>query len=261
MRTRPRSRGSRGPRTSHRPPCAAPARSAASTPKPEHAYPHRLPARPGPDHPLQPRSAGSSTRTQVFVNTEGDSYRTRPSTHTIEVGPESRGRSPAALGLNEDLTEALGARPRPRPRPVRPRRRGTRSADCMKDHGGFEHNLQGLRIVEKLEVRYPSFRGLNLSYETREGMAKHGDYLKKGSAGAVPSGGSGRSSRRLVADTGGTVSPTNHHDPRRRPELRHRGRARGPANYRTSTAAFARRRRPRRPASRSACASTRSSSN
>jgi dGTPase len=118
-------------------------------------------------------------KTQVFVNTEGDYYRTRL-THTIEVAQIARTIA-RALGLNEDLTEALAL--------VHDLGHGPFGhagehalAECMKDHGGFEHNLQGLRIVERLEVRYPSFTGLNLSYETREGMAKHGDYLKKGTA-------------------------------------------------------------------------------
>jgi dGTPase len=118
-------------------------------------------------------------KTQVFVNSEGDYYRTRL-THTIEVAQIARTIA-RALGLNEDLVEALAL--------VHDLGHGPFGhagehalAECMKDHGGFEHNLQGLRTVEKLETRYPSFRGLNLSYETREGMAKHGDYLKKGSA-------------------------------------------------------------------------------
>jgi dGTPase len=118
-------------------------------------------------------------KTQVFVNSEGDYYRTRL-THTIEVAQIARTIA-RALGLNEDLTEALAL--------VHDLGHGPFGhagehalAECMRDHGGFEHNLQGLRIVEKLETRYPSFPGLNLSYETREGMAKHGDYLKKGSA-------------------------------------------------------------------------------
>ena len=122
-------------------------------------------------------------KTQVFVNTEGDYYRTRL-THTIEVAQIARTIA-RALGLNEDLTEALAL--------VHDLGHGPFGhagehalAACMKEldpgGGGFEHNLQGLRIIERLEVRYPSFRGLNLSYETREGMAKHGDYLKKGTA-------------------------------------------------------------------------------
>jgi dGTPase len=146
-------------------------------------------------------------KTQVFVNTEGDYYRTRL-THTMEVAQIARTIA-RALGLNEDLTEALAL--------VHDLGHGPFGhagehalAECMKDHGGFEHNLQGLRIVEKLEVRYPAFRGLNLSYETREGMAKHGDYLKKGSAArfhpeARPF------LEALVADTADRLA-YNHHD-------------------------------------------------
>lgn len=146
-------------------------------------------------------------KTQVFVNTEGDYYRTRL-THTIEVAQIARTIA-RALGLNEDLTEALAL--------VHDLGHGPFGhagehalAECMKDHGGFEHNLQGLRIVEKLEVRYPSFPGLNLSYETREGMAKHGDYLKKGTASrfhpeARPF------LEALVADTADRLA-YNHHD-------------------------------------------------
>src|SRR6185295_9391379 len=146
-------------------------------------------------------------KTQVFVNSEGDTYRTRL-THTIEVAQIARTVA-RALGLNEDLTEALAL--------VHDLGHGPFGhagehalAECMKDHGGFEHNLQGLRIVEKLETRYPSFRGLNLSYETREGMAKHGDYLKKGSASRF------HPEERpfleaLVADTADRLA-YNHHD-------------------------------------------------
>jgi dGTPase len=146
-------------------------------------------------------------KTQVFVNTEGDYYRTRL-THTIEVAQIARTIA-RALGLNEDLTEALAL--------VHDLGHGPFGhagehalAECMKDAGGFEHNLQGLRIVEKLEVRYPSFRGLNLSFETREGMAKHGDYVAKGSAARF------RPQERpfleaLVADTADRLA-YNHHD-------------------------------------------------
>lgn len=118
-------------------------------------------------------------KTQVFVNSEGDTYRTRL-THTIEVAQIARTVA-RALGLNEDLTEALAL--------VHDLGHGPFGhagedalARCMKDHGGFEHNAHGLRIVEKLERRYPTFHGLNLTYETREGIAKHGDYLRKGTA-------------------------------------------------------------------------------
>ena len=109
-------------------------------------------------------------KTQVFVNHEGDMFRTRL-THSIEVA--QIGRTIArALDVNEDLTEAiclahdLGHTPF-----------GHAGQDalncCMKDFGGFEHNLQSLRIVDLLEERYADFPGLNLTYETREGILKH----------------------------------------------------------------------------------------
>lgn len=109
-------------------------------------------------------------KTQVFVNHEGDMFRTRL-THSIEVA--QIGRTIArALKLNEDLTEAiclahdLGHTPF-----------GHAGQDilnlCMKDYGGFEHNLQSLRVVDLLEERYAEFPGLNLLFETREGILKH----------------------------------------------------------------------------------------
>ena len=109
-------------------------------------------------------------KTQVFVNHEGDNYRTRL-THSLEGA--QIGRSAArALGLNEELTECLvlghdlGHTPFGHS--------GERvMADLMKDHGGFEHNRQTLRILEVLEERYPGFPGLNLTWEVREGMIKH----------------------------------------------------------------------------------------
>jgi dGTPase len=109
-------------------------------------------------------------KTQVFVNHEGDNYRTRL-THSLEGA--QIGRSVArALGLNEELTECLvlghdlGHTPFGHS--------GERvMADLMKDHGGFEHNQQTLRILEVLEERYPGFPGLNLTWEVREGMIKH----------------------------------------------------------------------------------------
>lgn len=109
-------------------------------------------------------------KTQVFVNHEGDMFRTRL-THSIEVA--QIGRTVArALGLNEDLTEAiclahdLGHTPFGHA--------GQDALDrCMRDHGGFEHNLQSLRVVDVLEERYAAFPGLNLTFETREGILKH----------------------------------------------------------------------------------------
>lgn len=109
-------------------------------------------------------------KTQVFVNHEGDHYRTRL-THTIEVSQIARSISRALL-LNEDLTEAivlahdLGHTPFGHA--------GERMMDqLMEGEGGFEHNLQSLRVVDVLEKRYPSFDGLNLSFEVREGICKH----------------------------------------------------------------------------------------
>ncbi len=118
-------------------------------------------------------------KTQVFVNSEGDYYRTRL-THTIEVAQIARTIA-RTLGLNEDLTEALALVHDLGHAPFGHAGQDV-LATCMRDHGGFEHNAQALRIVDRLERRYPSFSGLNLSYEAREGIAKHGDYIEKGSA-------------------------------------------------------------------------------
>jgi dGTPase len=109
-------------------------------------------------------------KTQVFVNHEGDHYRTRL-THTMEVAQIARTIA-RMLNVNEDLVEAcalahdLGHTPF-----------GHSGEDAlrelMKEHGGFEHNRQGLRVVDVLESRYPAFRGLNLCWEVRESIAKH----------------------------------------------------------------------------------------
>ncbi len=109
-------------------------------------------------------------KTQVFVNHEGDLYRTRL-THSIEVAQIARTIA-RALDLNEALTEAiclahdLGHTPF-----------GHAGQDalntCLRDYGGFEHNLQSLRVVDELEERYAEFAGLNLTFECREGILKH----------------------------------------------------------------------------------------
>jgi dGTPase len=109
-------------------------------------------------------------KTQVFVNHVGDLYRTRV-THSIEVAQIARSVA-LALGLNEALTEAiclahdLGHTPF-----------GHAGQDalneCMREYGGFEHNLQSLRVVDELEERYADFNGLNLTFECREGILKH----------------------------------------------------------------------------------------
>jgi dGTPase len=109
-------------------------------------------------------------KTQVFVNHEGDLFRTRL-THSIEVAQIARSVA-RALRLNEDLVEAVSLAHDLGHTPF-----GHAGQDalnhCMKDYGGFEHNLQSLRVVDLLEERYAEFPGLNLTYESREGILKH----------------------------------------------------------------------------------------
>ncbi|MBI5560354.1 MAG: deoxyguanosinetriphosphate triphosphohydrolase [Deltaproteobacteria bacterium] len=109
-------------------------------------------------------------KTQVFVYHEGDHYRTRL-THTIEVSQISRTIA-RALGLNEDLSEAI-ALAHDLGHPPFGHTGEKVLNELMNGCGGFEHNSQSLRIVEELEKRYPAFRGLNLTWETREGIIKH----------------------------------------------------------------------------------------
>jgi len=109
-------------------------------------------------------------KTQVFVYHEGDHYRTRL-THSIEVAQISRTIA-RALGLNEDLSEAI-ALAHDLGHPPFGHSGEKVLNELMKGHGGFEHNAHSLRIVEELEKRYPEFNGLNLTFETREGIAKH----------------------------------------------------------------------------------------
>ncbi|MDR2852135.1 MAG: deoxyguanosinetriphosphate triphosphohydrolase [Burkholderiaceae bacterium] len=109
-------------------------------------------------------------KTQVFLNHEGDLFRTRL-THSLEVA--QLGRSIArALRLNEDLVEAIALAHDLGHTPFGHTGQDALN-DCMKGQGGFEHNLQSLRVVDALEHRYPSFDGLNLCFETREGILKH----------------------------------------------------------------------------------------
>ncbi len=109
-------------------------------------------------------------KTQVFLNHEGDLFRTRL-THSLEVA--QLGRSIArTLGLNEDLVEAIALAHDLGHTPFGHAGQDALN-DCMADFGGFEHNLQSLRVVDTLEERYPQFDGLNLSFETREGILKH----------------------------------------------------------------------------------------
>lgn len=109
-------------------------------------------------------------KTQVFVNHEGDLYRTRL-THSLEVSQVGRTVA-AALNLNEALTEAICLAHDLGHTPFGHAGQDTLNA-CMRDYGGFEHNLQSLRVVDELEAKYADFPGLNLMFETREGILKH----------------------------------------------------------------------------------------
>jgi len=127
-------------------------------------------------------------KTQVFVNQEGDYYRTRL-THTMETAQITRTVA-RILGLNQDLAEAVALAHDLGHTPFGHAGEHV-LADLMRDHGGFDHNSQSLRIVEELEQRYPDFDGLNLSYEVREGIVKH----------------SGRYDRPRVADYDASSAP------------------------------------------------------
>ncbi len=109
-------------------------------------------------------------KTQVFVSRTGDHYRTRL-THSLEVAQISRSIA-RSLGLNEDLCEAVALAHDLGHAPFG-HSGGDVLARLMKEHGGFEHNLQSLRIVDHLEERYPGIRGLNLTWEVRECIIKH----------------------------------------------------------------------------------------
>ncbi len=121
-------------------------------------------------------------KTQVFVNHEGDLFRTRL-THSIEVAQIARSIA-RRLGLNEDLAEAVALAHDLGHTPF-----GHAGQDalntCMQGHGGFEHNLQSLRVVDSLEERYAAFDGLNLTFETREGILKHCALNKAAQLGEV----------------------------------------------------------------------------
>jgi len=123
-------------------------------------------------------------KTQVFINHEGDHYRTRL-THTMEVAQIARAIA-RALRLNEDLAESIALAHDLGHTPFG--HVGERELDrLLKDSGGFEHNRQSLRVVEVLEHRYSAFMGLNLTWETREGLIKHsGTYDRPGMSNFHP---------------------------------------------------------------------------
>ena len=109
-------------------------------------------------------------KTQVFVNHEGDLFRTRL-THSIEVAQITRGIA-RELGLNEDLAESIAFAHDLGHTPFGHAGQDALNA-CMKPFGGFDHNVQTFRVVAKLEHRYPDFLGINLTWETLEGVIKH----------------------------------------------------------------------------------------
>ncbi len=121
-------------------------------------------------------------KTQVFVFHEGDHYRTRL-THTLEVAQIARALA-RQLGLDEDLTETLALAHDLGHPPFG--HAGERALDeCLKDHGGFDHNAQSLRVVTLLERRYPQFDGLNLTWESLEGIVKHNGPMTSRDGNAV----------------------------------------------------------------------------
>ena len=109
-------------------------------------------------------------KTQVFLNHEGDLFRTRL-THSLEVAQLARSMA-RPLGLNEDLVEAIALAHDLGHTPFGHAGQDALN-DCMAAYGGFEHNLQSLRVVDRLELRYPEHDGLNLTFEAREGILKH----------------------------------------------------------------------------------------
>lgn len=149
-------------------------------------------------------------KTQVFVNHEGDMFRTRL-THSIEVAQIARTIA-RALSLNEDLTEAIALAHDLGHAPFG--HAGQESLNgCMREYGGFEHNLQSLRVVELLEEHYASFPGLNLSFETREGILKHcarANHERAGEAGVRFRAGGQPGLEAQVADLADEIAYNNH---------------------------------------------------
>ena len=149
-------------------------------------------------------------KTQVFVYHEGDHYRTRL-THTMEVAQITRTIA-RALGLNEDLAEAIALAHDLGHPPFG--HTGEEILDSLMkgsgDKDGFEHNGHTLRIVEELEVRYPKFRGLNLTYEVREGVVKHGSEYDRPEANEEYDVDSGPTMEAIIADMADEIAYNNH---------------------------------------------------
>ncbi len=150
-------------------------------------------------------------KTQVFVNHEGDMFRTRL-THSLEIAQISRSVA-RALRLNEDLTEAIALAHDLGHTPFGHAGQSALNS-CMAAFGGFEHNLQSLRVVDVLEQRYPDFSGLNLMFDTREGILKHCSVVKARELGEVGRrfiDGSQPSLEAQIANVADEIG-YNHHD-------------------------------------------------
>ena len=146
-------------------------------------------------------------KTQVFVNHEGDYYRTRL-THTMEVSQIARSIA-RVMSLNEDLVEAIALSHDIGHPPFG--HAGEESLRMlMKDNGGFDHNLQGLRVVEELEQRYPDFPGLNLTWEVREGINKHTTMFDKAKQLKEFEPGSSPTMETQVVDVADEIAYDNH---------------------------------------------------
>src|SRR5256885_11855205 len=143
-------------------------------------------------------------KTQVFLNGSGDHLRTRL-THTMEVAAIARNIS-RALKLNEDLTETIALAHDLGHSPFGHKGEEALNA-LMKEHGGFEHNRQSLRVVELLEQKYPLFPGLNLTWEVREGLSKHA--VAPGES-AQPATRRSHSLEAQVADIGDEIAYYSH---------------------------------------------------
>ena len=165
-------------------PCAQRSGDSAGREHPEPPHPHRTAYERDRARIVHSRAFRRlEYKTQVFLNGTGDHLRTRL-THTIEVASISRTIA-RALALNEDLAETIALSHDLGHAPFG--HSGEETLDeLMRDHGGFEHNLQSLRIVELVEQKYPNFPGINLSWEVREGLQKHAKFydppVKSGSA-------------------------------------------------------------------------------
>ena len=174
-------------------------------PEPPHYY--RLPLHRDRDRIFHSRAFKRlEYKTQVFINSEGDNFRTRL-THTLEVAGISRTIS-TALGLNSNLSEVISLAHDLGHTPFGHMGQDILS-ELMKDYGGFEHNKQSLRIVRSLENRYPEFPGLNLCRATLVGLLKHGaDYEK--SELLIMRQDSGPSVEAIICDFSDEIAYTHH---------------------------------------------------